>query len=86
MRFGYAACAAATATSSGTGSPMNKASPHCEQPHSGHTPSATSGQLPGSACICSNVRSAVQLAQNLVSWVILATSSRRCDTGVQEIK
>jgi hypothetical protein len=28
----------------------------------------------------------VQLAQNMVSWLILATSSMRCDTGVQEIK
>ena len=86
MRSGYAACAAATVTSSGTGSPMNKASPHCEQPHSGHRPSATSGQLCGPACICSNVCSALQLPQYLVSWVIVATSSVRCKTGVQGIK
>ena len=29
--------------------PMNRASPHAVQPHSGHSPSGTSGQLAGSA-------------------------------------
>jgi len=58
---------------------MNKASPHVEQPHSGQSPSGTSGQLAGSACICSNGRSSPHPVQYLVSWIILATSSAQCN-------
>jgi hypothetical protein len=61
---------------------MNRASPHTEQPHSGQSPSRTSGQLPESECICSNERSSLHPVQYLVSWVILMTSSVRCNTGL----
>src|SRR5580658_9556324 len=64
---------------------MNRASPHRQQPHSGQSPSATSGQLAGSACNCSNGRSSPHSVQYLVSWLIPATSSVRCNTNVQRI-
>ena len=60
---------------------MNKASPHAEQPHSGHSPSWASGQPAGSACICSNSRSSLHPVQYLVRWVIVATSSVRRNPG-----
>ena len=44
---------------------MNRASPHTEQPHSGHSPSGTSGQPTGDACICSNSRSPLHPVQYL---------------------
>ena len=65
---------------------MNKASPHTAQPHSGHSPSATSGQLADSPCSCSKGCSALHPLQYIVSWIILATSSVRCNMDVQEIK
>jgi len=61
---------------------MNKASPHTEQPHSGHSPSGESGQPAGSACICSNRRSSLHPVQYLVRWVIVATSSIRRNPGL----
>ena len=54
---------------------MNRASPHMEQPHSGQSPSGTSGQPPASACNCSNGLSPPHPVQYLVTCVILATSS-----------
>jgi hypothetical protein len=45
------------------------------QPHSGQSPSGTSGQPAASACNCSNGRSPPHPVQYLVTCVILATSS-----------
>jgi hypothetical protein len=66
-----------------TGTPMNRASPHIEQPHSGQSPSGTSGQLAASACSCSNSCSSPHPVQYLV---IVATSSVRRNRGVQRFR
>ena len=65
------------------GRPMKKASPHIRQPHSGQSPSATSGQLAGSGCSCSKGRSSLHPEQYLVSWVIgdLLDAVQRGRTG-----
>jgi hypothetical protein len=68
---GYAALWVSLLTCSLAGRPINKASPHTGQPHSGQSPSATSGQPPGSACICSKGRSSLHPVQYLVSCVTL---------------
>jgi hypothetical protein len=57
------------------GSPMIRASPQPAQPHSGQSPSGTSGQLARSAWNCSNTRSSLHPEQYLVNCIILATSS-----------
>jgi hypothetical protein len=65
---------------------MNKASPHTGQPHSGQSPSGTSGQLATSACSCPNGRSSPHPVQYLLSCVIVATSSVRCNADLRRIK
>src|SRR6516162_5178164 len=83
---GYAALdAVSLLTCSRTGRPMNRASPHTKQPHSGHSPSGTSGQPAASACNCSNGRSSPHPVQYLVTCVILATSSVRSNTDVPRL-
>jgi uroporphyrinogen decarboxylase len=65
---------------------MNRASPQTEQPHSGQSPSGTSGQLAASPCICSNGRSSSHPVQYLVTCVILATSWVRYNTDPRRIR
>jgi hypothetical protein len=62
---------------------MNRASPHAEQPHSGQSPSGTSGQLAASACSCSNGCGSPHPVQYLV---ILATSSVLGNVDVQRFR